>query len=178
MVIVIVGESASGKTTAAKALEDYGYKRIVSYTSRPPREKETDGLDYFFLSQKEFLELLAENKFAETGEYRGWYYGSLKSDYLKDNIITVLTPHGLRQIKKSMGEDAVYSVYLEVSRRDRLIKMLERGDDIEECYRRSLSDVGQFDGIEDEVDMVIKNKNYIINPKTIAEIIVQHIEKR
>ena len=41
-----------------------------------------------------------------------------------------------------------------------MIKILQRGDNIEEAYRRSLSDVGMFDGIADEVDFVIDNAGY------------------
>ena len=44
--------------------------------------------------------------------------------------------------------------------------ILQRGDNIEEAYRRSLSDVGQFDGIEGEVDYIINNDGY---KKSIAE---------
>ena len=58
------------------------------------------------------------------------------------------------------------SFYINVPRRDRLIKLLQRGDSIEEAYRRSLSDVGQFDGIEDEVDFVVDNEGYV---RPIAE---------
>ena len=54
----------------------------------------------------------------------------------------------------------VVSFYINVPRRDRLIKILQRGDNIEESYRRNLSDVGQFDGIEDEVDFVLYNEGY------------------
>lgn len=48
--IVIVGESACGKSSVAKYLmEHYGYKRIVTYTTRKPRDGEQDGVDYFWL---------------------------------------------------------------------------------------------------------------------------------
>ena len=53
--IVIVGESACGKSSVAKCLvNNYGYKRIVTYTTRKPRDGEVDGFDYFFINQEEF----------------------------------------------------------------------------------------------------------------------------
>ncbi len=157
--IVLVGESASGKSSIEKFLvENYGYNKIITYTTRPPRQNEVDGIDYHFISIDKFNELKDQGFFAETACYRGWLYGSAKEDYT-DNKIAVLTPHGLRQISK-IKDINVVSFYINVPRRDRLIKILQRGDNIEEAYRRSLSDVGQFDGIEDEVDFVINNDGY------------------
>lgn len=157
--IVLVGESASGKSSIERYLVDnYGYNKVVSYTTRQPRPNEIDGIDYHFISVDEFLKLKEQGFFAETATYNMWHYGTAKEDCTDDKI-AVLTPHGLRQISKVSGIN-VLSFYIDVPRRDRLIKILQRGDDIEEAYRRSLSDVGQFDGIEDEVDCVIYNAGY------------------
>lgn len=157
--IVLVGESASGKSSVEKYfVENYGYKKIVSYTTRKPRNGEIDGVDYYFVTEEKFLELQENGFFAESAAYNGWHYGTAKEDCTDDKI-AVLTPHGLRQLSKIDGIN-VLSFYISVPRRDRLIKILQRGDNIEEAYRRSLSDVGQFDGIEDEVDSVIENIGY------------------
>lgn len=163
--IVLVGESASGKSSIERFLvNNYEYKKVVSYTTRPPRDGEIDGVDYHFIAVEKFLKLRADGFFAETATYRDWYYGVAKEDCTDDKI-AVLTPHGLRQISKVDGIN-VTSFYINVPRRDRLIKILQRGDNIEEAYRRSLSDVGQFDGVEDEVDYIINNDGY---KKSVAE---------
>jgi len=157
--IVLVGESASGKSSIEKSLvKNYGFENIVSYTTRPPRENEINHVDYHFISTDEFLELKEQGFFAESATYRDWFYGTAKEDYTNDKVAT-LTPHGLRQISKIEGIK-VTSFYINVPRRDRLIKILQRGDNIDEACRRNLSDVGQFDGIEDEVDYVINNAGY------------------
>ena len=165
--VVLVGESASGKSSIEKYMvENYGLSKIVSYTTRPPREGEVNGIDYHFISVEQFNELKEQGFFAETAQYRDWYYGTAKEDCTNDKI-AVLTPHGLRQISK-IKDITVISFYINVPRRDRLIKILQRGDNIEEAYRRSLSDVGQFDGIEDEVSYIINNPNY---SKTVEEMV-------
>lgn len=157
--IVLVGESASGKSSIERNLVDnYGYKKIVSYTTRQPRQGEVDGIDYHYISESQFIKLQKEGYFAEVGEYNGWHYGTAKNDCISDKV-AVVTPHGLRQLAKIPNLD-IYAFYINVPRRDRLIKILQRGDNIEEAYRRSLSDVGQFDGISDEVDYIISNENY------------------
>ena len=169
--IVIVGESASGKSTLAKEYENWlGFKRIVTYTTRQPRQNEKEGVDYYFIDEAEFKRLDKKGFFAETAEYNGWKYGSAKKDYT-NNTVAVLTPRGLRSVKRN-GVKCT-SIYLDVPRRDRLIKCLSRQDNIEEAYRRSLSDVGQFDGIADEVDYILKNPNY---EKTPEELITELTE--
>lgn len=164
--IVLVGESASGKSSIERYLvENYEYNKIVSYTTRSPRKGEVDGVDYHFISVDKFKSLKEQGFFAESAIYNNWYYGIAKEDCTDDKV-AVLTPHGLRQIAKLPNIDVV-SFYINVPRRDRLIKILQRGDDIDEACRRSLSDRGQFDGVEDEVNFVINNDGY---EKSIAKI--------
>lgn len=163
--ILLIGESASGKSSIEKYMvEQHGYKKIVSYTTRLPRENEVDGIDYHFITTTQFIELQEKGFFAETASYNNWYYGTAKEDCTDDKI-AVVTPHGLRQLQKIKGLN-IKSFYINVPRRDRLIKILQRGDNIDESYRRNLSDVGQFDGIVDEVDFIITNKGY---EKSISE---------
>ena len=174
--IVLVGESASGKSSIEKYMVDnYGFKKIVSYTTRPPREGEIDGFDYNFINTEQFEQLKKQGFFAETAQYRDWCYGTAKEDCTDDKV-AVLTPHGLRQISKLEGINVI-SFYINVPRRDRLIKILQRGDNIEEAYRRSLSDVGQFDGIEDEVSYIINNPNYKKSIEDMTDEVIKHIPK-
>lgn len=168
--IVLVGGSASGKSTVEKELVNtYNYNKLISYTTRPPRGGEVDGVDYYFVSEERFEKLYYGDFFCETAEYNGWHYGTAKCDCTDDKV-AVLTPHGLRSMKKIPNIN-ITSFYINVPRRDRLIKILQRGDDIEESYRRSLSDVGQFDGIADEVDYVLHNYGYSHTPEMLATLI-------
>ena len=171
--IILVGESASGKSTIEKILsEQYGYKKTISYTTREPRKgKEVDGEDYNFITPDDFEKKINKDFFVEIGAYNGWLYGTREEQYSK-NTVCVLTPHGLRQIKKNLTNQEeldIHTFYIKVPRRDRLIKILQRGDDVDEAIRRNQSDVGQFDGIEDEVDYVLENNNYEHNPEEMAE---------
>ena len=169
--IVIVGASASGKSTVQKILcKDEKYQPLVSYTTRKPREGEIDGVDYHFIDKSQFRRMAIQDFFAEIAEYNGWYYGIAKSD-IKDDTVGVLTPHGLRMLKK-FPELNITSFYLNVPRRNRLIKILERGDNVDEAIRRNISDVGTFDGVEDEVDYILNNANYEKTPEELAQRII------
>ena len=159
--IAILGESASGKTLLQSNLVNagLGFHKLVYYTTRPIRDGEADGVDYHFVSENVFNELSELGFFLEQNIYNDWYYGAAKADCLhSDYTVAVLTPAGFRRLVKA-GVD-IKSIYLKVDRRSRLIQVLDRGDNIEEAYRRNLSDVGQFDGIGEEVDYVIDNTHY------------------
>ena len=169
--IVIVGESASGKSTLQSVLtKKYNLKRVITYTTRPPRENEINGVDYNFISKEEFESKINEGFFAEYTMYRGWYYGTAIDCCGKDDTVAVLNPQGMRSLKK-LDFDFI-SFYLCVDRRSRLIKILQRGDDIEEAYRRNLTDVGQFIGIENEVDYTITNDDYKYNSSELAKMLI------
>lgn len=166
--IVIVGESACGKSTLQKTfIEKHPeFSKIVTYTTRPPRPGEQDGVDYYFVTDTKFNELKKKNFFVETNSYRGWQYGTPIEDCMDNHKIAVLTPAGLRTLR-FRGVPTI-SVYLKVDRRSRLIKSLMRGDDIEEAYRRNLSDVGQFDAISKEVQYIIPNEGFENDIETLV----------
>lgn len=168
--IVLLGASASGKSTLQKALVDTGkYKKVVTYTTRPPRKGEENGVDYHFITDDEFQSLKKDGFFIETAEYRGWHYGTSKESCTHEdkNYIAVLTPAGFRALKRS--EINVMSIYLKIDRRSLLTNIVKRGDDIDEAYRRNLSDVGQFDGLENEVDCVINNSLFHMDVNEIVQ---------
>ena len=80
--IVISAPSGAGKTSIARAiLERTPHTRFsVSATTRPMRETEREGVDYFFLTKEEFLRRVEAQEFAEWEEIYGDYYGTLRSE--------------------------------------------------------------------------------------------------
>lgn len=81
--VVFSAPSGSGKTTLVHHLLQQGLPIgfSISATSRPPRGKEKDGVDYFFISENSFREKIAEDAFLEYEEvYEGTFYGTLRSE--------------------------------------------------------------------------------------------------
>ena len=166
MIIVLLGASGSGKSTIENILsESFGYEKIVSYTTRNQRMGEVNGKDYYFINNDSFKDALRKGLFAEHDEYsQERFYGTLKSDYKKGNKVVVLTPNGLRQIKKNCHHEDIYSVYVDANLGTRVKRYIDRCgvdkfnfDDKNEIAARVERDFAMFLGIEKEVDFVIAN---------------------
>jgi guanylate kinase len=166
--ICILGKSAAGKSTCERELEKRGYKRIISYTTRPMRINEQKDVDYHYVSLEFFETGLKNGYFSEFTNYRGWFYGIAGEDCL-DDAIAVVETFGFLKLKK-IPDLNIKSFYLKVSERERLIRMARRGDDIGEIFRRLYSDQGSFACIEEEVNFVITNENRTVE-ETVDDII-------
>lgn len=160
--IVILGASCSGKDTLFNGLktfqESVGFNCKMEYTTRPRRKAIGPCLEdsYHFIKEENFLEALdngffASNFIVDTQE-GPWYYGISNQDTNKNDVI-LTNPTSFYQLKDKVPD--VTSIYLDVSQRERLIRMLKRGDNIHESYRRSTHDEGHFSGIYQVVDYVI-----------------------
>ena len=121
MIIVLVGKTASGKTTVANELcKNHGYKRIITYTTRPMRENEVQDVDYHFISDEQFNKMVKNNEFTEYKRYNTahgvWSYGSVitsEQELSDDCYVIILTPQGLRDLSKKMPRYIAF--YLNVS---------------------------------------------------------------
>ena len=137
MIYLILGHSGSGKSTIRNALTSHGIKKIITYTTRPPRVSEVDGIDYNFIEQELFKKMDQDNLFIGTTCYVGNYYSTLKEDLGKNNnkdsdCVIVVDKEGVLAIKKEFAN--ARSIYLKCSRetlRDRMIKRNDHAKDIE-----------------------------------------------
>ena len=134
-VIVLVGESSSGKDTIYKELVDTipNLRECVSHTTRPPRDGEIDGITYNFISDMEFAIKQINNEFIETRYYNTvnglWKYGVCKNsiDIDSNNIyIVILDLTGLKEIEKYVGKENVTSIYIRTSPHVRYLRSLDR----------------------------------------------------
>jgi len=171
--ILLVGKSCSGKDTIRKELNKLGYKSIVTYTTRPPRNGEIDGVDYHFVDASRFRAMDLMGCFVETTSYNvasgeTWYYGSAVDD-LKEDSVMIVNPEGLRLIKKlkSLKPIAFYLVADEDTIWERL---KQRGDNDEEARRRLRADASDFVGIINDVDFCLRN-DLGLKPDVMAKFI-------
>lgn len=143
--IVIVGPSGSGKTTLAHELVKKGYERIITYTTRPMRDWEVNGVDYHFVSPETFKQLFTKDFFAEITTYQAAFghcmYGSPAEAYRSDKKqVIVLNPKGAIELK----DLPKFVVYLDISETTVARRLSDRGDSIEEINRRLIEDRPHF----------------------------------
>ena len=154
--LILVGPSASGKTEVAQILiNNYGMKRMVTYTTRPMRYGEENHVSYHFVTKEEFIALKDNDEFVETTIYNDNYYGTRKSD-VTDGKIVILEPNGLKAFRKKMS-DKIMSFYLVTNENTRLNRMLIRKDSLEYAKKRLENDRDAFMNIEG-VDYYIENE--------------------
>ena len=187
MIIVLLGASGSGKSTIENELATHhGFEKIISYTTRPPRDGETNGKDYYFTNNETFREMVEDRLLAEYDEYsQRRLYGTLRIDYAGNtNRVVVLTPNGFKQLKDSCGSDNVFSVLVEASLGTRIRRYVNRCgvnkfsyDDKNEISSRVERDFGMFLGVEKEVDLVIHNNDGEDIP-LLAKIIVDECKRK
>lgn len=140
-ILVLVGGSGSGKTMVANRLvADYGYKKVITTTTRTPRPGETNGKDYHFISKDEFLDMKNNGRFVEYTEYAGNMYGTSKDEM--DSILSGRTPAvivmdgvGAKFMKDTYG-DSVCIAHIFREKRDIILSILKRNIPDEEKAER------------------------------------------
>ena len=175
VLLVISSPSGTGKTTICKKLLEYD-KNIhlsVSVTTRKKRKNEVEGIDYYFKTKKDFLNLKSENSFIENAFVFENYYGTLKSEVLEqlENGIDVLIDidwQGTRQITQAMKGNLI-KIFLLPPSIDELKKRLSKrnSDSLEEInfrMSRALKEIKHYD----EYDYVLVNNNL---DKTFQQIV-------
>ncbi len=161
--IVIMGASASGKTTLQ---QDFlaahpDWHKIVTVTTRQPRFGEVDGRDYIFVSSKDFAQMATKFAFAETESYGGNRYGTPIEACRDEHAIAVLTPKGAASLKANGVP--VTSVYIKTDSLSRQARHTERGDAQSMVQRRETADWTAFQGADINADYVIDNTGFRLN---------------
>jgi guanylate kinase len=144
--IIIVGKGASGKDYFQKSLMKKGFSCATLHTSRPSRNGELNGKDYYFITKEYFQTLQFENYFMQVNVFNDWYYGLSYNEW-KQSEVFVLTPKNLKELPAEFRKRS-YVIYLDIPydvRRDRL---LERND-ADDVRRRLGTDEEDFKDFSD-----------------------------
>lgn len=144
LIIVLSGPSGSGKTTVVQQLceAEPAIRLSVSATTRPPREAEVNGQDYYFLSQEVFEAYVEAGRFVEHAAYGGHQYGTLKSELesaleRQTDVLLEIDVQGAAQVLRYYPE--CVSVWIMPPSWDTLEKRLrERRTESEEMIRSRL----------------------------------------
>lgn len=173
-IFFILGKSCSGKDTIfniIKENKDLDLKTVVGYSTRPMRENEEDGREYFFVSRDRLEELQNDGKVIEVRHYNTvhgvWSYFTVDDgqiDLENADYLYIGTLESYEQMRDYYGQDVVVPIYVEVEQGERLkravLRELEQTEPkYEELCRRFLADEQDFR--EEEIKRLGIEKKYI-----------------
>lgn len=158
-IFCLMGKSSSGKDTIfneTKQDKELNLKPIIPYTTRPRRTNETNGVEYFFINEKELNQFEKENKIIEKRVYHtvygDWFYGTINDgqiDIDNNNYLLIATLEAYKSLREYFGDTKVFPLYIEVEDGIRLDRALKReksqqNPNYEEVCRRFLADNKDF----------------------------------
>jgi guanylate kinase len=191
-VFIISAPSGSGKTTLIDLLlkQNPSLMFSISHTTRPPRTGEQDGVEYFFVSEQKFEQMIREDRFVEWAEVHGHYYGTsremlIEADKNDRDVILDIDVQGAAQVRQKMPE-AISIFILPPSyealktrllsrQKDTTAVMLKRLDNARKEIRR----YSEFDYIiiNDELESaLISLSSIIISSNSLREKQIDRIE--
>jgi guanylate kinase len=137
--IILVGKGGSGKDHLRKMLEEKGFKYCVSHTTRPIRDGEENGKDYWYINSSELPEMA--DKFYEGVYFNDWFYGTSLEEFNSSNLF-IMTPKGISKVKPEDREESVI-LYINIEEETRR-KRLESRRDADTVNRRLEADFQDF----------------------------------
>lgn len=149
-ILAIYGMSAAGKDTFLNHLSNnFDLNKILLTTSRPPREKEIDGVDYLFKKKKD---ILRDDNFLWPIDYNNWIY-AIANESIKDDKINVgiFNLYWMKKLFEDNDEHFdLMAIEVSASDKDRLMRSLrrEKNPDCDEICRRFLADKQDFNDVE------------------------------
>ena len=149
-ILAIYGMSAAGKDTFLNHLSNnFDLNKILLTTSRPPREKEIDDVDYLFKKKKD---ILREDNFLWPIDYNNWIYAIAKESIKNDKInVGIFNLYWMKKLFEDNDEHFdLMAIEVSASDKDRLMRSLrrEKNPDCDEICRRFLADKQDFNDVE------------------------------
>ncbi|MFW6011174.1 MAG: guanylate kinase [Desulfosalsimonas sp.] len=177
---ILSAPSGTGKTTLCRrilsAFPDMRYS--VSYTTRSPRNAETEGEDYHFISKEKFEQMIRENKWAEWAKVHENYYGTSAEMLEKElseghDVLLDIDVNGARQIIKCFPESV--PVFIMPPTMDELYRRLKKRDsDRPEAIEKRLRAAQQEMACKNEYRHVIVNDDLEETVEKLAALIKEY----
>ncbi|MCK6511148.1 guanylate kinase [Myxococcota bacterium] len=164
LLLVIAASSGTGKSTLCQALLHTSprYTLSVSYTTRPPRNNEQDGVHYHFVSKDTFEQMIQREAFLEWACVHDNYYGTGRSateDLLRQgyDVLLDIDVQGARQIRKIFGNQATLIFLLPPSWDAMVQRLVGRGTESQEKIQRRLQTARTELPAATEFDYIVEN---------------------
>ncbi len=182
-IFVVSAPSGSGKSTLVNVLVSKFPERIcrsISCTTRPPRDGERDGIDYYFLDEKEFETRKKSGDFLESANIYGYEYGTLKNTVSElqncgKDVILVIDVQGAAILRKKI--DAIYIFIMTPSQEELNIRIKNRGKDKLEMIEKRLRRGGEELNERFHYDYILVNDSKTVACRILESIIIAENHK-
>lgn len=142
--ICLVGETARGKDTAARYLQEiHQLKPVISYTTRPKREKEINGREHYFISEAKAKEILDAGEvcaYTKIGDYQ--YFAT--KDELNNADFYIIDPNGIEYLKQVYDDKDLFIIYITCDKTVAEARYISRGGSHSEYVNRASAEEQQF----------------------------------
>ncbi len=181
-IIIISSPSGAGKTTICKKLlkKIKNIELSISYTTRPKRKKEKEGIDYYFIDKNKFSLLKRKKYFIETAKVFDNYYGSPKNNIIKafknkKHILFDIDWQGAKKLRKLYNDKIILDFFiLPPNKKELKLRLEKRGRDNKQEIKKRLSlAISEISHYKEYKKVLINNK-IAKTVKEIAEIIIDH----
>lgn len=185
-VIIVSAPSGAGKTSIVRHLLEQvpDLKFSISATTRPKRDYEIDGKDYYFLTPEQFKERLANDEFLEWQEvYADQFYGSLKSEVERiwsngQAVIFDVDVLGGLNIKKFYGDEAL-SVFIEPPTMEELENRLKnRGTENDASLKKRLAKAEYELSFARQFDKIVLNDDLKTAQQEMIDLVRDFLEEK
>ena len=154
--ILLTGETYSGKRTILTELKKYGFKEVVKYTTNTSY---IDNKKYIYITKESFEEKIKLGFFVEYSvDSNGIYYGTSKEDY-KENSVLIVRPNTMRTLKTKIKDINIVTVYVKTTKHRRLERLSKREDiPVTNIFETIIKEQGEYFNIDNETDVVVYNQ--------------------
>ena len=176
--IAISAPSGTGKSTLCEEIrrKKPEIKFSVSCTTRPKRNYEKDGINYYFLTEDEFKSKIKNNELLEYEEVHGYYYGTLINTLKnaissKELMLFDVDVNGAMSIKKKYPKNTLTVFILPPSIEDLKVRLINRGTDSKKIIKKRLERTNKEMKFKDKFDTFMINDDLSSAVKKLNEII-------
>ena len=130
MIYIITGPSGVGKNTIINELSNHlDFYFSVSHTTRPRRENEVNGKDYYFITEEEFENLIKNDQMIEYEQYGDFYYGTSREELSNDSSIIILDLEVNGATKLLVENNNFKGIFIDIDDYELIKRLKNRGHD-------------------------------------------------
>ena len=180
IMVILSSPSGVGKTTITKKIQQKyeSFKISVSHTTRKPRSNEVNGVDYHFITNKEFEKFIDKNEFYEYAKIFDNYYGTHKKSvdelFKHNDIIFDIDWQGTKQLSRYKNLNLIKIYLIPPNKHELKERLIKRNQDLPEEVEKRFKSFNEDIKHWEDYDYIVINENLDNCYKQIEKIIASN----